>query len=358
MMTFSEITALQDVLARSLRAGSPAIVATLAARDGHSYRDPGAMMVMTEALQIVGGVSGGCLEEYIGRAGRRLLQERQSVLLSFDTATEAPDRPTLGCGGRLEILVERSQPEHLQYLDAVAQAMRTSDRAAACISFDEAGAWPDSRRCRAVVADGQVIFGEPDAAQSLREHVQEAVTLRECLTWRGAGANRTASYIWPQPRLVIFGARDDAQPLVQIARTASWHVVVADRRGRLASEVRFPLAQQVMAAPWEETLCGINWTPWTSAVLMTHSIEDDLRLLPELLRLNLDYLGVLGPSARTQRLWDAFAPADRQRIHSPVGLPLGEKSAAAVAIAIMAELIANRRGKRLPARPAAGVAGS
>src|SRR5687768_9092289 len=106
MMTFDEISKLREVLARSLRAGSPAVVATLVARDGHSYRDPGSMMVMTEALELVGGVSGGCLEGYIARTGRRLLRGRDSLLLSFDTATEAPSRPTLGCGGKLDILVE------------------------------------------------------------------------------------------------------------------------------------------------------------------------------------------------------------------------------------------------------------
>ncbi len=352
MMTFDEIVTLRDVLARSLRAGSPAVVATLAAREGHSYRESGSMMLMTEALQLVGAVSGGCLEGYIGRAGRKLLRERRSVLLSFDTAAEAPNQPTLGCGGRLEILVERSGPEHLAFLDAVLHALETTDRAALLLRFDEAGAGSVGCGPRAVVADGRVVFptgARLDDAERLA--VVEAISLRESLTWRHDGTSLTAAYLWPRPRLVIFGARDDAMPLAKIARTASWHVTVADRRSRLATSARFPDAERVLEAPWPEVIAAVDWTPWTSAVLMTHSIEDDLELLPRLARLDLDYLGVLGPSARTQRLWDAIPAEQRQRVYSPIGLSLGEKSPAAVAIGIMAALIANRRGRLLAGAP-------
>src|SRR5690606_20877553 len=154
---------------------------------------------------------GGCLEGYIGRAGRKLLRERRSVLLSFDTAAEAPDRPTLGCGGRLEILVERSGPEHLAFLDAVLHAMETTDPAALLLRFDEAGACSAGRGPRAVVADGRVTFpvGAP-LDDTARRAVDEAISLRESLTWRRGGTALTAAYLWPRPRLVIFGARDDA----------------------------------------------------------------------------------------------------------------------------------------------------
>ena len=345
MMTFDEISRLRDVLGRCLRAGSPAIVATLVARDGHSYREAGSMMVMTEGLEFAGAVSGGCLEGYIGRTARRLLANRDSLLMSFDTAEESPSRPTLGCGGRLEVLVERSRPDHLAYLDALAHVQRSSDRAAALLRFNGEGALPDGPRCRTIFADGKVIFGDSADLTGNDELSTQAIDLRETLTWRQGDDACTAAYIWPQPRLVIFGGREDARPLVDIAKTASWHVTVADRRSRLVEESRFPSADQVLSCPWPEVFASIGWTRWTSAVLMTHSIEDDIELLPMLASVELDYLGVLGPSARTQRLWDAVTPELRERVHSPVGLPLGEKSPAAVAIAIMAELIGHRRGR-------------
>lgn len=346
-MTFDEISALRDVMSRSLLARSPAVVATLVAREGHSYRDPGAMMLMTEALELVGGVSGGCLEEYIGRVGRELLRERDSLLLSFDTAAEVPGQPMPGCGGRLEILVERARPDHLTYLDAVSHAMQASDRAVTLCQFNAEGAWPDPQRCRAVLVDGRITYGDPALVEPIESPAGEALALRECITWRGGEFSQTASYLWPQPRLVIFGARDDAMPLVDIARTASWHVTVVDRRARLATPTRFPRADCVIAETWSRAIGSIAWTPWTSAVVMTHSLEDDEVLLPQLLSLDLEYLGLLGPSARTQRLWKSIPSEDRERIRSPVGLSLGDKSPPAVAVAILAELIANRRGRRV-----------
>lgn len=346
-MTLDEILQLRDAIDRSLRADSRPIVATLVARDGHSYREPGDMMVMTETLELIGGVSGGCLENYIARVGRELLRDRLSVLMSFDTTTEEPGKPTLGCGGRLEVLVELGRTDHLQYLDALASAMRSSDRAATLIRFADDGARPAAHECRSIVVEGEVVFGRPVDGPE-RGLLDEAINLRETLTHRGSIV-RTASYLWPQQRLAVFGAQDDARPLVEIAKTASWHVTVLDRRARLATRSRFPAADRVLAASWEEAVAAIDWTPWTAAIVLTHSFEDDVELLPLLARQTVGYLGVLGPASRAQRLRDAMPELNMDAVHSPIGLPLGDKSPAGIAISIMAELLAWRRGTRLPA---------
>jgi xanthine dehydrogenase accessory factor len=344
MMTFDQVIQLRQAIERSLRAGGRAVVATLVARDGHSYRDPGAVMAMDESLQLVGGVSGGCLEEYIGRVGRNLLGNRSSVLMSFDTADETPSAPTLGCGGRLEILVEWATPLHIEYLDALANSMLASDRAAVILRFDSNGAFPSVEGCRAVLIKGIAKFGDALDAQPLAE---ESVALRQTITRRSSDSHLTAAYLWPQPRLLIFGARDDAMPLSQIAHSASWHVTVVDRRARLATVERFPHADAVICDEWAPAIHRIDPTAWTAAVAMTHSFDDDAALIRLLTQTPCEYIGVLGPTSRTARLWEGVEPEAIERIHSPIGLSLGEKSPQAIAIAVMAELIACRRGRNL-----------
>ncbi len=347
-MTLDELLQLRGALDRSLRAGTQPVVATLVARDGHSYREPGSMMVMTETLEQIGGVSGGCLEGYIARVGRELLRNRASVLMSFDTTAEEPDKPILGCGGRLEILVELGRADHIAYLDSLIVAVRSSDSAATVITFDDAGATPSPQACRSVLVNGRVTFGPPLAAEVI-EQASAAIDLRECITLRSKSLTRTAAYVWPQPRVVIFGAGDDARPLVEIAKTASWHVSVIDRRARLATADRFANADRVIATAWHRAIDQVEFTAFTAAVVMTHSVEDDLELLPPLLAAGPGYIGLLGPSTRTEKLRDVLPAESDTIVRSPIGLPLGDKSPAGIAIAIMAELTAWRRGKPIAA---------
>jgi xanthine/CO dehydrogenase XdhC/CoxF family maturation factor len=80
-------------------------------------------------------------------------------------------------------------------------------------------------------------------------------------------------------RLLIFGAGDDARPLCEIGSSLGWHVSVADRRARLATRARFPNADAVLAADWDKAVAALGFSPRTAAVHMTHSLDDDARVL-------------------------------------------------------------------------------
>ncbi len=103
--------------------------------------------------------------------------------------------------------------------------------------------------------------------------------------------------------MTIFGAGDDARPLVEFGDTLGWHVTVADGRANLARAERFPQAAQVGGV--EAALTAL--TPDDAAVVMTHSYEQDRAILLGLLAQELRYIGVLGPRARTERLVNEVA---------------------------------------------------
>jgi len=126
-----------------------------------------------------------------------------------------------------------------------------------------------------------------------------------------------------------------------------WHVSVADRRGRLATRARFPNARAVLACDWDEAVDAVVCSPRTAAVLMTHSLDDDARVLSLLSRRQLSYLGALGPAHRRQWLIDQASLYDLTRgdqiavtVHGPIGLDLGDRSAAGIAVAVAAEILA------------------
>ena len=145
-------------------------------------------------------------------------------------------------------------------------------------------------------------------------------------------------------RLVAFGAGDDVRPLVTIAHSLGWHTTVIDRRSRLASESRFPDADQPIATDWQAAVGQVTFTPRTAVVLMTHSLPDDVEILPLIASAPVGYLGSLGPAHRRQWLLDLVPPEIAMRLNddfrSPIGLNLGDRSAAGIAVAVVAEILA------------------
>jgi xanthine/CO dehydrogenase XdhC/CoxF family maturation factor len=148
----------------------------------------------------------------------------------------------------------------------------------------------------------------------------------------------------PPPRLLIFGAGDDAVPLTELAKYLGWQVFVSDGRAHYARRDKFPQADQVTVR--SDTPPPID--PWTVAVIMSHSYSQDLDVLRCLSSQPLRYLGILGPHKRTvQLLADSGLDASRVSpdIHSPMGLDIGADGPEQVALAVVAEIQAALNGR-------------
>ena len=165
-----------------------------------------------------------------------------------------------------------------------------------------------------------------------------------------------ADYRAARPGLWIFGAGDDAKPLLKLARELGWFVAVADGRSHLTTQGRFAAADEIRILKIEE-LPGDQRLPLLTtdaAVLMTHSFEQDSRILAVLLndaqQFPYAYIGVLGPQRRTRealaeaaKLRGLSPDADRieswlSRLHAPTGIDLGADTSASIALSILAEI--------------------
>jgi len=173
-----------------------------------------------------------------------------------------------------------------------------------------------------------------------------------------------------RPGLWLFGAGDDARPIVQLARQLGWFVTVTDGRSHLATRDRFPAADSVATAPIElmplhspSALADLKATD--AVVLVTHSFDQDARIMASLLaRDGLPaYVGVLGPQRRTRevlaeaaRLLGLEGTPERieqwlAQLHAPTGLDIGAETPAAIALSIIAEIQqALNNGSALPLR--------
>src|SRR5712671_2965042 len=115
-----ELAAMIALAERLVASDTPGTLSTLFSARGSTYRTLGAMMVSLPGMH-AGGVSGGCLEEYVARAGEHATRNTPAVMLRFSTHPDAgDDAPVLGCGGSIDLLVERLTPDHVTWLEQVA----------------------------------------------------------------------------------------------------------------------------------------------------------------------------------------------------------------------------------------------
>lgn len=154
----------------------------------------------------------------------------------------------------------------------------------------------------------------------------------------------------PPPHLVIIGAVHIAIPLVTFGHTLGFRTTVIDARSQFATDERFPHADRLIEAWPDEALGQLSLHPGVAAVCLAHDPKFEDPAMHSLLRSDAGYIGAIGSRAtsaeRRERLSAAgFSDDELNRIHGPVGLNIGAKTPEEIALAIMGEIVAVRRGR-------------
>jgi xanthine dehydrogenase accessory factor len=345
--------------------GADYVLATVVAVEGPSYRKPGARMLLANDGRRAGTVSGGCLEAEVARRAWWLTQSGP-VVERYSTAEDNGDMPYgSGCGGGVYLLLER-RATAAPLLTALEEAFH--QRAPLAIASVLEGPF----MCQRTITGPSQLRATTDRLNAVSacsvpalEDLSELAFSRkksfdEKVLIGGIPTRVFGDYRVARPGLWIFGAGDDAKPLTNLARQLGWFVAVADGRSHLATNNRFSIANDVMVLPIADlpdsadALFSTRMLPSDAAVLMTHSFEQDSRVLASILGdpriFPLAYLGVLGPQRRTRELLVEAArllhfsdPADRAeqwlaQLHAPTGLDLGADTPATIALSIIAEI--------------------
>lgn len=348
------MTTLADIL-NAARAMPRAVLGTLVDVRGSSYRRPGARVLVGEDGRRVGMISGGCLEREVVRQAFALT-EGGPTLASYDTRGDAL-RPFgaygSGCEGIVSLWLERVGGPSCA-LGAIEAAWAAGEALGVATVYDAQGAGEALLGRRATLRAG-AWSGDPSVEEVFGEAVAGAWGARwpSAVTASVGGGEVTAlvEHLPPPPELLVYGAGDDVQPLVAMAAAMGWAVHVVDRWPALATTARFPQAASVRCVAPEVAGEAVTIRPWTHALLMTHSLRDDLVLLPMLLDSPSPWIGLLGPRRRTMRLMAELASRGRlpdaealARVQTPAGLDLGAEAPEEVALSVLAGLVAARNG--------------
>ena len=311
------------------KAGHAVVLATVVKTWGSAPRPLGAMLAIRDDGQISGSVSGGCVEEdLIERVRAHTLAGDKPEVVTYGVTKEQADRFRLPCGGTLQLVLEPVRDS--AGVDELLAAIERHELVARHLDIDtgkariEPGRWSD-----ALEFDGKLLK-----------------------TVHG-----------PHWRLLIIGAAHLSRYLAQMAQALDYQVTVCDPRAEYAD------AWDVAGAPVDrgypdDVVQAMNLDAHSAVVAITHDPKLDDAALLEALKSPAFYVGALGSKAnndkRRKRLADFdLSAGEIARLHGPVGLKIGSRTPPEIAVAILAEMTAVRRGVQVPQTvepPKAGVA--
>jgi xanthine dehydrogenase accessory factor len=297
--------------------GRKVAVATVVATRNSAPRPVGSKLYVSDSGNLVGSVSGGCVENDVVLAAQEVLAGGPPRLLTYGITDDMAFEIGLPCGGEIDVFVEELARDHMAQADV-----------------------------RLVVVAGEGVGDELDdpelVAAARRRGVSHVVKLE--------GRTVLADVSAPPPRLFVYGAVDTAEALCRAAKLLGWRTVVADARASFATPERMPSTDELLLLWPDEALAQVEPDLATAVVVLTHDDKFDLPMIRGALASDAFYVGWIGSHRNQERRRgllreDGVTDDELARICGPTGLDIGANTPAETAISILGEIIAARSGR-------------
>jgi len=340
-------------LRHSLANNERVAVATVIATVGSVYRRAGAQSLVFDDGTVMGVVSGGCVEADLYEHAQDVWTTGVGKKINYDFR-DAGDEiwgMGLGCNGAVTVWLQPLNPaSHSDLAHAlVAELSRREEvTTASCVGMVVESENPD------IVALGQLIDLDAAAVDidaglgtQLRSLASPAAVLVRTVI-DGTDVELFVERLVPRPRLLVYGAGEDARVLAQAVVLLDWKIEVVDHRSSFATEQRFPNARKIHLVARED-YGQVPVDNRTYAVVMTHHYEYDVQIVKSLMTSAIPYLGLLGPKNRREKILADVTAAgidvsehDMEKLHGPIGIDIGAETPEEIAISIVTEVVAVR----------------
>jgi xanthine dehydrogenase accessory factor len=304
-------------------------LATVVSTWGSSPVPVGGQLVIGPGDRFRGSVAGGCVEADVIAGAPSVMESGKPLLLEFGVTDDAAWSAGLPCGGKIKVFLQRLEGVgDVRFLERIVAARTTRETLAVFTDLTDGA---------------RELYDSSNIPEGLRQPAESA---QSCLVETSAG--QAFLHVFEPPiRLVIAGATHIGQVLASLAQTLCYEVVVLDPRAAFTSDQRFTSTATVTEWP-AEAISNIGLDRRTAMVVLSHVANIDDEALASALRSECLYIGALGSrrtnEKRLERLRAAgFSEASLERIRAPVGLPIGAKGAAEIAVSILAEIIKTTR---------------
>lgn len=294
-----------------------AVLATVVALDGSSYRRPGVRMLIFENGDMVGAVSGGCVEKEVLRQAQTVFTTGISRIMVYD------GRYRLGCEGILYILLETFKPNE-SFLTRFWNTIENREPFQILSYYQKEQS--DNANYHSEFQFGDDMFPVTDEVGS-----KEGLSIFE-------------QEMQPCFQLLIIGAEHDAVQLCRYAALTGWEVSVVVNPREEKSEKDFPGIHKLIQVEPEAFQYSLD--PQTAVVIMTHSFVKDLQFVMALKDELGAYIGLLGPFKRREKLFDELlercpdvSETFLDQIHGPAGIDIGAETPQEIVISILSEIL-------------------
>jgi xanthine dehydrogenase accessory factor len=312
-------------------------------------RGIGSKMVVSSDGEMFGSVSAGCVEGAVVEEALQVIKSGKAKRLHYGIEDTQAWGVGLICGGKIDIFVESLEkddlvPEIQKAVQAgnsflVATVLEGTYLGKKIILYPEGehnGTTGNSNLDKTIVDLGNTLWGK------YRSELN-AVTLAE------ASVSVFFDLYMPPDRMVIVGATHIAMHLVVMAREMGFHTIVIDPRAAFIDRNRFPQVDEIFKAWPQEIIPGLKPGPSTYLVILTHDAKLDLPALEMGLSHPFRYIGLLGSrptqqDRKTELLKMGYNEDQLNCIHGPIGIYIGSRLPDEIAVSILAEIIAVRRG--------------
>ncbi len=320
--------------------------------EGSAYRRIGARMFVSNNGQWVGGISGGCLEGDALKRAQIAIMKNESSIVVYDTTEDDPHQigVGLGCNGRIEVLLtpidHTNKNNQIQFLQQIID-QRDSTILLQVLNIKKGqsslrGAFYTQDNLNDLASAIEVDLVE------IKEKIKRVFYKRKSKVFtlinsEGQEYEILFELIRPKIKLVCIGDNYDVNAFMGIATELGWEIHVAGKPRKLSRSV-YQAAKKTYSI---QEAKSIKMDEYTAVVLMSHDYKTDLALLQEYIKIDIPYIGLLGPKKRLLKMQDELAENDTEvnleqlpNLYAPIGLDIGAESPEEIALSIAAEIIA------------------
>lgn len=311
-------------VAEWLAADRPVWLCTILKTWGSSPRPIGSMMACTLDGELVGSISGGCIEEDFleqlrdGSLKDRYQQEGCPFIVKYGITAEEQARLKLPCGGQLHVLLEYFDPEPAvaEIFSHISESLRNHRKISRIVDL----------------GSGDIHYED--------ESGEDAVILED---------DRLIHSLSPHYRLLLLGAGDVARYVAELALALEYDVTLCDPRPNYLDNWHVQGVTTTSRLP-DDVVREQFSNPYSGIIALAHDPRVDDMALMEALKTNAFYVGAMGSdrtsAKRRERLPElGLSEQEIDRLHAPIGFQIGSKQPVEIAIAILAEVTAVRRGR-------------
>ena len=319
--------------------------------EGSAYRRIGARMFVSSNGQWVGGISGGCLEGDALKRAQIAIMKNESSIVVYDTTEDDPHQigVGLGCNGRIEVLLtpidNRDNSNQIHFLQKIINN-RTSTILLQVLNIQGGNATLRGKFYTQDTLDdlSRVLSVNLNEIQDKIQRVFYKRKSKVFTLTNEAGHKYEVLFelIRPKIKLVCIGDNYDVNAFMGIAQELGWEIHVAGKQRKL-SKVVYQAAKKTYSI---EEAKNIKMDEHTAVVLMSHDYKTDLTLLKTFIKMDIPYIGLLGPKKRMFKMQDEITDEgievnldELPNLYSPVGLDIGAESPEEIALAISSEII-------------------